>query len=63
MRLQTPSALTQSELDLLQRREASSQSVVASHRLMRFMVVPDRFANGDTSNDNIRGMREVAAAQ
>ncbi len=54
------SALTQSELDLLPRREASAQRRGFTPADAIYLVVPDRFANGDISNDNIKGMREVA---
>lgn len=44
--------------ELKKRKEGSSDRVGFNSSDVLYLIMPDRFANGDTSNDVIKGMRE-----
>lgn len=46
--------------ELRQRDPGSAQRPGISSRDIIYMLMPDRFANGDTANDNMPGMKETA---
>jgi neopullulanase len=46
--------------ELKARREGAKQKPVTNGGDAMYLITPDRFANGDTTNDNISGMHESA---
>jgi neopullulanase len=46
--------------ELLQRKANSSSRKGFNSSDVIYLIMPDRFANGDTTNDDIPGMREIA---
>lgn len=45
--------------EIKQRKEDSSKRIGFNSSDVLYLIMPDRFANGDTSNDVVKGMREA----